>query len=83
MFPQNDFTPEEELEAKKHYAMGPWSRSPCGGGIHFEKVLCPSCFTHFLFSYGINEPSNSHLILTVQGVVQIENDKGMNDEKER
>ncbi len=71
MFPQMDFTLDEKDEAKKHYAMGPWSRSPCGGAIHFEKISCASCQTRFLFSYGVNEPSNSNLILTVQGVIEI------------
>jgi hypothetical protein len=74
MFPAGDFTPKEREEVKRHYAMGSYSRSPCGGGIHFEKISCPSCSARFLFSYGVHEPSNSYLILTTQGVVEIEED---------
>jgi hypothetical protein len=74
MFPRYPFTEIEKEQIKEFYAMGPWSHSPCGGAIHFDKISCPSCHQAFLFSYGVNEPSNSFNVLTVEGVVEIENE---------
>ncbi len=71
-FPSGGFTDEEKKEIKEFYAMGMHSRSPCGGYYVFERIPCPLCKTDYLFAYGINEPSNSYLILTVQGIVELE-----------
>jgi hypothetical protein len=67
MFPAGGFTSKEQEEVKKYYAMGLYSHSPCGGGIHFEKISCPFCSNCFLFSYGVHEPSNSYLVFDYPG----------------
>lgn len=71
-FPDDGFTDEAKNEIKKFYAMGIHSRSPCGGCYVFERIPCPRCKTDYLFAYGINEPANGYLILTVQGIVELE-----------
>jgi hypothetical protein len=71
MFPRHSFSAGEQEQIQRHYGMGPWSHSPCGGGIHFDLLRCPSCGSSFLFSYGIDEPNNGLLVLTVQGVVEV------------
>jgi hypothetical protein len=73
-YPRGDFTTEEKKEAERFYGMGQWSRAPSGGGIHFEKIKCPRCSTPYLFSYGVDEPSNSFLVLTVEGIIEIGED---------
>ena len=70
-FPSGGFTEEEKKEIKEYYALGPHSRSPCGGGFTFERIECPLCEANYLFTCGIDEPSNSYLVLTVQGIVHI------------
>ena len=74
MFPRHPFTQFEQEQIKNFYAMGPWSHSPCGGGIHFDKVSCPSCLQDYLFSYGVYEPNNGLNVLTVEGIVAIVDD---------
>lgn len=71
-FPRGGFTEEEKKEIREFYAMGMHSRSPCGGYYVFERIPCPLCKTDYLLAYGINEPSNSYLILTIQGIVELE-----------
>jgi len=71
MFPRYPFSEQEQDAIQRHYSMGQWSHSPCGGGIHFDRVVCPVCDRQFLFSYGIHEPNNGLLLLTVEGVVEI------------
>jgi hypothetical protein len=71
MFPRHSFSASERDQIQRHYGMGPWSHSPCGGGICFDLLTCPSCGSRFLFSYGIHEPNNGLLVLTVQGVVEV------------
>ena len=73
MFPRHSFSTAEQEQIQHHYGMGPWSHSPCGGGIHFDLLTCPSCGFRFLFSYGIYEPNNGLLFLTVQGLVEVTN----------
>ena len=71
-FPKGGFTEAEKKEIREYYAMGVHSRSPCGGYYVFERISCPLCGGDYLFAYGVNEPSNSFLILTVQGIVELE-----------
>ncbi|MDQ8188593.1 hypothetical protein [Pelagicoccus sp. SDUM812002] len=71
-FPKGDFSEEERKEIREYYVMGEHSRSPCGGGMVFENIGCPLCKSNYLFAYGLNEPSNSYLVLTVQGIVHID-----------
>ena len=70
-FAEGQFTKSDVHDVRQFYAMGEHSRSPCGEALSFEVISCPECGRPYLFSYGIQETSNSFLILTVQGVVKI------------
>lgn len=80
-FAEGQFSTAEIDEVRSFYAMGEHSRSPCGGPLSFEIITCPDCRAEYLFSYGVKEPSNSFLILTVQGIAKIERAQQNGDRK--
>lgn len=54
--------------------LGMYSKADCGGFPNFFKVESDDQSEYIIYS-GINEPSNSHIIVTVHKILQLEKEE--------
>jgi hypothetical protein len=62
------FTKEDIAIFNKIFDIGYVGKSHDGGWPCFTKAMCPGCRANFVVYAGLQEPSNSFYIITIQGI---------------
>lgn len=71
---ENEFGAKAVREIKRLYNMDRVGKSPDGGSPAVIKSSCKNCRTGYLIYAGVNEPSNSFYVVTLQGITEIVKD---------
>jgi hypothetical protein len=68
-----------EAAIRDHFELSSAGKSFDGGWPRFHVERCSRCRTRYLVYVGVNEPSNSRFLVTMQGITQLAADSSSSD----